>query len=55
MPHVTREGVEIRPVLEVVEVLVELMLPYDSPCPIQVDEPELKSSLRVLRERESTL
>lgn len=55
MPHVAREGVEIRPVLEVVEVLVELMFPYDTPCTIQIDKLELESSLGVLREREATL
>lgn len=52
---VTREGVEIRPVLKVVEVLVELMLPYDAPCPIQIDQFKLESSLRILRERKATL
>ena len=55
MPHVTREGVEIRAVLEVVKVLIELMLPYDAPCPIQIDKLEVESSLRVLRERKATL
>ena len=37
-PHVARERMEIRPVLKIVEVLVELVLPDDASCPIQVDE-----------------
>lgn len=55
MPHVTGEGVEVRPVLKVVEVLVEFMLPYDAPRPVQIDEFKLSSSLRILCEREATL
>ena len=55
MPHVAREGVEIRAVLKVVEVLIELMLPYNAPRPIQIDELEMERPLRTLREREATL
>lgn len=55
MPHVTREGVEIRAVLEVIKALIELMLPDDAPRPIQIDKLEVDSSLGVLRERKAAL
>ena len=53
--HIARKGVEVRPILEIFEVLVEFVLPYNAPCPIQIDEFEVECSLRILREHETTL
>ena len=53
-PHVTSEG-ETRPVLEVLKVLVELVLPYNTQCPIQINEFALESSIRVPHKPEATL
>jgi hypothetical protein len=46
---------EVRPVLKVIEILVEFMLPYDAPCPIQINQLKVERSLRILRESEATL